>query len=454
MPDWKWLQAHWKTALAYGLTYGRRTRPVHWLTGSVLAAAILLLAIGTRDAGATRTLTDRLADGAVFLPLSLPKAALATAAAALPSDESTNAVTVKRGDTLAAIFAHEGFSAADLAAIMGLGDATDALRRIYPGDRLQFTRTTDGALAKLDLLLPDNALLTVTRTAEGFSATSTKLPVLENVTWAHGVIKSSLFGAATEAGLSDNMTMQLIHLFAWDIDFANEVRPGDSFTVLYQRTYSARDGSGDGAILAAEFHANGRVYTTIRYTDAGGHTGYYTADGHNVRKAFLRSPVEYTRVSSHFSMHRMNPVLHYVRPHLGVDLAAPEGTPIHVTADGRIVFRGRKGGYGNAVVVKHFGHYSTLYGHMSRFARGQHVGTRVHQGEVIGYVGHTGIATGPHVHYEFRIDGRHVAPLKVKLPAANPIAAKYRKAYESYAATLVSQLAFAEGENVAAADRH
>ncbi|HET7307254.1 MAG TPA: peptidoglycan DD-metalloendopeptidase family protein [Gammaproteobacteria bacterium] len=430
------------------LAFAQRARPVHWMSGGGAVILILVLAIIT-GGGAAQSLAERLAAGAVSMPLPLPESETADAAAQPP--EQVDIVTVKGGDTLASIFARDGFSAADVAAIMAIGDATQPLRRIFPGDQLQFVRGPDGTLAQLKLVLPENALLTVSRDAAGFVAHSKPLPVLENVTWAHGVIESSLFGAATEAGLSDNMTMQLIHLFGWDIDFGNEVRPGDSFTVLYQHTYSARDGSGDGAILAAEFHANGHVYTAIRYTDDDGHTGYYTADGHNVRKAFLRSPVKYTRVSSRFSMHRMNPVLHYVRPHEGVDLAAPEGTPIHVTADGTIIFRGRKGGYGNAVVVKHFGRYSTLYGHMSRFARGEHVGSHVHQGQVIGYVGHTGIATGPHVHYEFRINGRHVAPLKVKLPAADPIAKKYRQAYKAYAASLLAQLKFADGSHVALA---
>lgn len=433
--------------MAVGLAARRRARPVHWMTASAVATALLLLLFATGGTGTALSLNQRLAAGALSIPLPLPNSATA-APEPPPVPQPVDTVTVKPGDTLAGIFAREGFAAGDLAGIMALGEATDALRRIYPGDRLHFTRTADGTFANLSMVLPDNTLLSVSRDGDGYHAASTTLPVLTRVTWAHGIIESSLFMAATQAGLSDNMTMQLIHLFAWDIDFLHDIRPGDSFTVFYQNTYSARDGSGDGAIIAAEFHANDRVYTAIRYTDADGHTGYYTADGHNVRKAFLRSPVKYTRVSSRFSMHRMNPVLHYVRPHEGVDLAAPEGTPIHVTGDGRIIFRGRKGGYGNAVVVKHAGRYSTLYGHMSRFARGEHVGSHVHQGQVIGYVGHTGVATGPHVHYEFRINGRHVAPLKVKLPPAEPIAKKYRQAYETYATSLLDQLKFAEQSGV------
>lgn len=409
----------------------------------------MMLSGGNSDAIHGPALATRLADGAINLPLALPVAARAVSPAPKPAADETRTVTVKSGDTLSAIFSREGLSAGQLAAIMALDDAKP-LRRIFPGDKLYFSRAPDGAFSSLSLVLADNSRLTISRTEEGYAASHTTLPVLEQTAYAHGVIKSSLFDAAMDAGLPDNLTMALIHLFAWDIDFAHDVQPGDSFTVLYQHTYSAREGTGDGPILAAAFHANDRVYTAIRYTDADGHTGYYTADGHNVRKAFLRAPVDYTRVSSGFSMRRMNPVLHYVRPHLGTDFAAPQGTPIHVTADGRIAFRGRKGGYGNAVVVKHAGRYSTLYGHMSRFARGQHVGSRVHQGDIIGYVGHTGVATGPHVHYEFRINGVHKDPLEVKLPAAEPIAKAYRKDYQHFAASLLAQLEFADGGRIAA----
>ncbi|HET7370151.1 MAG TPA: peptidoglycan DD-metalloendopeptidase family protein [Gammaproteobacteria bacterium] len=429
----------------------RQARPVHWLIAAVAATVVLsmLFSGGAAEDIHGPALATRLAGGALDLPLELPVAAR-TLSAAPKAANDTHTVTVKSGDTLSAIFSREGLSAGQLAAIMAL-DSAKPLTRIFPGDKLNFSRTPDGMFHSLSLVLADNSQLTITRSEDGYEADRATLPVLEQTAYAHGVIESSLFGAAMDAGLPDSLTMALIHLFAWDIDFAHDVQPGDSFTVLYQHTYSARDGTDDGPILAASFHTNGHVYTAIRYTDAGGHTGYYTADGHNVRKAFLRAPVDYTRVSSGFSMRRMNPVLHYVRPHLGTDFAAPQGTPIHVTADGRIIYRARKGGYGNAVVVKHAGRYSTLYGHMSRFARGQHVGSHVKQGEIIGYVGHTGVATGPHVHYEFRINGVHKDPLEVNLPAARPIAKQYRKDYEKFATSLLAQLQFAEGERIVAA---
>lgn len=444
MADLSFLAAHYKSIL----TACRRARPIHWLIVAVVATSSATMIFSSGDAR-PRSLTDRLAAGATVLPLALPDSAFAQPAPPAEPAPAIDVVTVKSGDSLAAIFSRAGLSAADLAQIMALGKATAPLRNLYPGDQLRFARDPHGALVSLDLVLPDNSRLTVRHDGERYTASRKVLPVLQQVVVARGTIRGSLFGAAMEAGLSNGLTMELIHLFAWDIDFAHDVRPGDSFTVLYEHTYSARDGSGDGAILAAAFHANDRLYTAIRYTDADGRTGYYTVDGHNVRKAFLRAPVEYSRVSSNFSRHRMNPVLHYVRPHLGTDFAAPEGTPIHATAGGRIIFRGRKGGYGNAVILKHFGHYSTLYGHMSRFARGEHVGSRVHQGEVIGYVGHTGVATGPHVHYEFRIDGVHHDPLSVKLPAANPIARKYRHQFEAYAGSLLDQLKGVDGTEVA-----
>ncbi len=392
-------------------------------------------------------LATRLAGGSRTLSLTLPTRPRQSKAPT-PARRSET-ITVKSGDTLSGIFSREGFKTTTLAAIMALGEDARPLSHLDPGDRITFTRDADGGFASLSRVLADNSRLTIRRTGNGYKTSHAALPILQRAAFAHGVIESSVFAAAHKASLPDNVTMALIHLFAWDIDFGHDIRPGDRFTVLYQHTYSARAGESNGPILAATFHANGRDYTAIRYTDADGHTGYYTADGHNVKKAFLRAPVDYTRISSGFSMHRMNPVLHYVRPHLGTDFAAPEGTPIHVTAAGTIAFRGPKGGYGNAVIVKHFGRYSTLYGHMSRFAKGERVGTHVHQGEVIGYVGHTGVATGPHVHYEFRINGKHVDPMEVKLPDAKPIAKKYRKAYLGFAATLAAQLEFASGETIA-----
>jgi murein DD-endopeptidase MepM/ murein hydrolase activator NlpD len=248
------------------------------------------------------------------------------------------------------------------------------------------------------------------------------------------------------------MIMQLAHIFGWDIDFALNIRNGDSFSVIYQEDYLNGKKLNDGPILAAEFINQGHVYRAIRYTDPTGNSDYYDPSGKSMRKAFLRTPVEFTRISSGFTMGRFHPILNKIRAHKGVDYAAPTGTPIKATGDGKITFRGRKGGYGNVVILQHGARYSTLYGHMSKFRGGLAVGSRVRQGQVIGYVGMTGLATGPHLHYEFRIDGVHRDPLRVKLPGAEPLGNKYRDDFNSKAKALIAKLDLIRDVQVAATE--
>jgi murein DD-endopeptidase MepM/ murein hydrolase activator NlpD len=288
--------------------------------------------------------------------------------------------------------------------------------------------------------LDDAHRLEVAQTATGYVAHTADIPAETSVAYAHGVIENSLFDAAGRAGLSDQVTMQLIHLFGWDIDFAHEIRSGDSFSVIYQKIKRQGETPVDGPILAAEFTTGGTTYRIVRYTDPSGHTDYYMPDGQSVRKALLRAPVAYTRISSGFSMHRMNPVLHIIRPHYGVDYAAPMGTPIVAAGDGRIIFRGRKEGFGRCVIVVHGGGYTTLYAHMSRFRNGEHVGSHVKQDEVIGYVGMSGEATGPHLHYEILVNGVPRNPRSVNLPSADPVPAKYRPDFTRDLDVLVAEL--------------
>jgi murein DD-endopeptidase MepM/ murein hydrolase activator NlpD len=236
------------------------------------------------------------------------------------------------------------------------------------------------------------------------------------------------------------MTMELASIFGWDIDFALDIRKGDEFVVLYDELYLDGEKVGEGHILAATFINQGKTYQAVRYTDGSGVTDYYSPDGKVMHKTFLRTPVEYTRISSGFSLGRLHPILNRIRAHKGVDYAAPTGTPVKVTANGKIIFEGRKGGYGNTVIVQHGNHYSTLYGHLSRFSSGLSSGSSVRQGQVIGYVGMTGLATGPHLHYEFRIDGVHHDPLTVKLPGSEPLDKAYLADFREKAASLTSKL--------------
>ena len=287
-------------------------------------------------------------------------------AIAVPSAETTQ-LTVHRGESLARLFATHHLNAADLHTILMLGGDIARLKLIHPGQVITVSHNARGGVLSLSMQLDDAHTLEVERGASSYRVSIADIPTQTSIAYAHGVIENSLFDAASRAGLSDSVTMNLIHLFGWDIDFAHDIRSGDSFTVMYQKTHRQGQPVMDGPILAAEFVTPDRAYRIARFTDPAGHTDYYTPDGRSVRKALLRAPVAFTRISSGFSLHRMNPVLHYVRPHYGVDYAAPTGTPIKAAGDGRIVFLGRKEGYGRCVVIDHGGGYNTLYAHMSNF---------------------------------------------------------------------------------------
>jgi len=238
---------------------------------------------------------------------------------------------------------------------------------------------------------------------------------------AGGRIYSSLFEAAAKAGISDQSIMNLAGIFAWDIDFVLDIREGDEFVVIFEELWHNGELVKQGDILAAEFVNRGEVFRALRYVGPEGQIDYFTPQGNNVRKAFVRAPVSFSRISSNFNPRRRHPRLNTIRAHKGVDYAAPSGTPVQAAGDGKVIFRGRKGGYGNAVIIQHGGNITTLYGHLSRFSGKARNGTRVRQGDIIGYVGQTGLATGPHLHYEYRKNGVHMNPRTVTLPAADPI---------------------------------
>jgi murein DD-endopeptidase MepM/ murein hydrolase activator NlpD len=247
--------------------------------------------------------------------------------------------------------------------------------------------------------------------------------------------------------------MELANIFGWDIDFALDIRQGDSFSLLYEEHYLDGEKLRNGRILAAEFHNRGDRFQAVLFTDPDGRGQYYSPDGKSMRKAFLRSPVDFRRISSTFQRERFHPVLGERRPHRGVDYAAATGTPIKAAGDGRVITRGVQGGYGNTVIIQHGNNITTLYAHLSRFQKGVTNGSRVRQGQVIGYVGKTGLATGPHLHYEFRINGRHQNPLTVKLPDAEPIPSKYREAFQQQSRPLLAQLDLLNGIQVASSER-
>ena len=369
-----------------------------------------------------------------------------------PAAPPAHRVTVNRGDSLYLIFKRLDLPQRDLALMIGLQPIAKKLARLAPGQEIEFHVDAESRLTRLVHRLDAIRSLHVFRSGDAFTFEEVVEPPEVAVASATGIINSSLFEAGQHAGLSDNIIMQMAEIFGWDVDFALDIRAGDRFTLLYEEQFKDGEKIGEGPIIAAEFTNRGRRIRTVRYVDPAGHTDYFSDDGRSMRQAFLRTPVKFTRISSRFSFSRRHPLLHKMRAHRGVDYAAPTGTPVKASGDGKVVFAGRKGGYGRTIVLQHGSTYSTLYAHLSRFSKGLRKGKRVEQGQIIGYVGSTGLATGPHLHYEFRVQGVHRDPLKVKLPRATPLAQKYMADFREKAKPLLAALDLAGRVSLATAD--
>ncbi len=328
--------------------------------------------------------------------------------------------TVRKGDSLARIFKRLGLSPALLHQIMHTNEHAGVLKKILPGQTLHFD-IDDQVLRQMEYQVDYDSKLVVDNRGKEMSVALEEVALEKRPKYSSATINTSLYLAGQQAGLSDKVIMQLVTIYGWDIDFALNIRKGDSFSVMYEEYYQDDVKVEDGPILAAEFTNQGKTYRAVRFTHDNGDSQYYADTGHSMRKAFLRTPVKFARISSGFNLRRKHPVLNRIRAHKGVDYAAPTGTPIKATGDGVISFRGTRGGYGRTVEIKHGGTYSTLYAHLSRYGKNIRNGGRVRQGQIIGYVGSSGLATGPHLHYEFRVHGVHRNPLTVKLPKAQRI---------------------------------
>lgn len=375
-----------------------------------------------------------------------------TAPAAPHEGPEWETIEVRSGDSLAAIFNRAGLSAGDLHRLVNTDDRTSRLQRIYPGDKIHF-HVEDDSLRGLRYDLDDSDTLVVSRDDDDDFAVNIESRAIETrVKHASGAVNSSLFVAGLDAGLSHGQIMRLMHIFEWQVDFDRDVRSGDVFSVAYESYYIDDEHVRDGPILAARYVNRGRQMDAVRYTDPDGTTGYYSPEGENLRKAFIRRPVEGARISSHFNPNRKHPVLGVRRPHLGTDFAASSGTPIMASGNGRVVHRGRKGGYGRTIIIEHANRYRTLYAHMSRYASDISVGSRVEQGQTIGYVGASGLVTGAHLHYEFIKDGSHRNPMRVELPSGDPVAEEHMTDFMARAAPLVAQVEDMSEEQLALLD--
>ncbi|KJH81697.1 peptidase M23 [Pseudomonas fluorescens] len=349
-------------------------------------------------------------------------------------------VIVAKGDTLSTLFEKVGLPSTSVHEVLASDKQAKQFTQLQRGQKLEFELNPEGQLTNLHTKLSDLESITLTKNDKGYVFNRITAKPTVRSAYAHGVINSSLSQSAARAGLSHSLTMDMASVFGYDIDFAQDIRQGDEFDVIYEQKVVNGKSVGNGPILSARFTNRGKTYTAVRYTNKQGNSSYYTADGNSMRKAFIRTPVDFARISSKFSAGRKHPILNKIRAHKGVDYAAPRGTPIKAAGDGKVLLAGRRGGYGNTVIIQHGNTYRTLYGHMQGFAKGVKTGGSVKQGQVIGYIGTTGLSTGPHLHYEFQVNGVHVDPLGQKLPMADPIAKGERARFLAQSQPLMARM--------------
>ncbi len=425
------------TALLKQAAAWLRARAARWNSTTVITIAssavvlLLLLIIGSRVPVAAYAPQTKHEVLEVSLPDSLDRHHHR------PRSRST---TIRSGDSASTALRRLGFSSRDVLAMAAAAKAHYPLTRVHPGQRL--VRSSDGATTTVTLDLDPLRFLQLVRKGDGgWHSTIQQRATTSRWVTASGTIHNNFFFDASRAGLDDRTIVNLAYIFGWDIDFARNLRDGDHFSVLLDERFDSSGKPIGTTILAAEFTNRGKTFRAIRFTNRHGETTYYAPDGTSMRKNFLKAPVKFTRISSRFSLARKHPILGYTRAHRGVDYAAPIGTPVHAVGAGTIVYLGRRGGYGRYIKIRHNDHHhATVYGHLHGYARGLHRGSRVKQGQIIGYVGMSGLATGPHLHFEFHVDGRAINPLHVKRTPSEPISRALRAKFNRRAKALLTAL--------------
>lgn len=439
-----------KTRILAHLQAIREDRPYHLWAGVVVAGVSLFSMVA---AFGTAPDSVEIRDYQRTVVEQLP---LVAQASQVPEGDSSfvREERVQRGDTVAALLSRLGVQDEQAFAYLRQQPETQALfRQLRPGKVVTARTSESGDLLALTFPLngpKDNALFVEKRGGK-LQADEQVQTLAPQVVMKSGEIRTSLFAATDAIGLPDGIATQMADIFGGDIDFHRDLRKGDSFSVVYEMLFNQGQPARTGRILAAEFNNNGKVFRAVWFESKDGQ-GYYTAEGKNIRKAFLRSPLEFSRITSGFSQSRLHPIHRTWRAHKGVDYGAPIGTRVRATGDGIVEFVGRQGGYGNLIVIRHQGRYTTHYGHLNGFATGIRKGVRVSQGDVVGYVGSTGWATGPHLHYEFRINNVHQNPLAVALPSAPPLASRQMADFKAHADPLVYRLDRIRGMNLVLLD--
>ena len=394
---------------------------------------------------------DSTTEKVVVTPVIEPVNLTPTTASSSADDTYWREERIQRSDTIASLLTRLRIEDPEAVRFLRTSEAAKGLRQLAPGRIVRAHTTDDGRLLELRYST-GLFVLTVKPDASGYRVSEQFAPLERRIVMKSADIKSSLFAATDAARLTDAIADQLADIFSSDIDFHKDLRRGDRFTVVYEMFYDAGEPVRSGRVLAAEFVNQGKAHQAVWFQHPNGQGDYYTPEGRSIKKAFLRSPLEFSRISSGFSEARFHPILQRWRAHKGIDYAAPTGTGVKATADGTVEVASFDRGYGNVVVIRHQQKYTTLYGHLSGFARGISRGARVSQGQLIGYVGSTGLATGPHLHYEFRINEVHLDPLTVQMPDAPPITAELRASFDSIARPMAERLGLLRHTNLARLD--
>ena len=423
-----------------------RKNKLGWI---ILALALPLLAVmaafGTSSSNENVRIDVKTVEEEVTLPIS--------ARVASPDETFWQIDTVRRDDTLGVLLRRMGIRDDDAIKFLTLSPEAHALNtQLIPGHTLEVKTNLAGKLLHLEYEVDNETILVAGLTAQGYQVATQQLILKNTHILKSATVVNSLFGATDDAGIPDQIALQVADIFSGEIDFNEDLKPGDKFNVIYEAYYNAGELMKTGNVLAVEFVNDGKVYRAVHFGDAEGKFAYYSPEGKSLHKSFLRSPVEFTRVSSSFSTGRFHPILNRLRAHQGVDLAAPMGTRIKASGDGVVEFAGKKGGYGNVIVLKHENGVSTVYGHLSRFEAGLRKGQEVEQGDFIGYVGMTGLATGPHLHYEFLVAGVHRDPLTVALPMSIPIEGKFKQEFDKMSHDLMGKIEMLNSSKTAAKD--
>ncbi len=354
-------------------------------------------------------------------------------------DNEWQTVITRPGDSMSVVFKRQGISPQTLHAILDHNPHAKIFSGIKPNLKLQLLMTK-GVLEKLIITVSATQLLTVYREGSNYRTELKTQKTESHNQYATATVKGSLYGSAKRANIPYKLVQQMTGIFNWKIDFSKDIRAGDQFTIIYKGYFIDNNLVDTGEIIAVTYTSRGKSNQAIRYTFANGDYDYFTPQGTSMKKAFDRYPIRFSHISSTFSLSRIHPILHYKRPHKGVDLAASIGTPIHATGDGRVEMIGHQSGYGNMVKIAHSNNFTSIYGHMLKFQKGLSKGAHIKRGQVIGYVGQTGLATGPHCHYEFHINHNPKNPTTVDLPRSSPLPAREVASFKARAGTMFAQM--------------